>query len=193
LSIQLVLSFFVLCGLRYSFTIPAELRANWVFQITEGDEGRRHIQAAKKVLAVFGGLPPIAVLFPLHLVLWGWRTALLHAAYSLALALLLAELLLLNFSKIPFTCSYLPGKANVRLLAFGYFLAFFTYAYYMASLEARLLGNPVKLLVFCGVLLTGLAAWNLGMALRRRATSESFTLLFEDQPEPAVRTLDLMS
>jgi len=63
----------------------------------------------------------------------------------------------------------------------------------MAGLEARLLGNPVKLLVFCGVLLTGLAAWNLGMALQRRATSESFTLLFEDQPEPAVRTLDLMS
>jgi hypothetical protein len=144
-------------------------------------------------MAVFGGLPPIAVLFPLYLVLWGWRTALLHAAYSLALALLLAELLLLNFSKIPFTCSYLPGKANVRLLAFGYFLAFLTYAYYMASLEARLLGNPAKLLVFCGVLLTGLAAWNLGMALRRRATTESFTLLFEDQPEPAVRTLDLMS
>ena len=187
LSIQLVLSFFVLCGLRYSFTIPAELRANWVFQITEGDEGRRHIQAAKKVLAVFGGLPPIAVLFPLHLVLWGWRTALLHAAYSLALALLLAELLLLNFSKIPFTCSYLPGKANVRLLASGYFLAFFTYAYYMASLEARLLGDPVMLLYFCGALLIGLAAWNLGTAFRRRATRQSFALMFEDEPEPAVR------
>lgn len=39
LAIPLILSFFMLSGMRIVFTIPAELRANWVFQIAE-DENR---------------------------------------------------------------------------------------------------------------------------------------------------------
>ena len=50
LPVPLVLSLFLLLGLRYAFTVPAELRANWLFQLSatsdprdyrEGDTGRR--------------------------------------------------------------------------------------------------------------------------------------------------------
>jgi hypothetical protein len=35
LSIPLVMSFFMLCGLRFIFTVPAELGANWVFRLVQ--------------------------------------------------------------------------------------------------------------------------------------------------------------
>jgi len=193
LSIQLVLSFFALCGVRYAFTIPVELRANWIFQIAESNDGWRHIRSARKALVVFGGLPPLVVLFPAHCLLWGWRAAAQHLLYGLVLALVLARLLLVNFAKIPFTCSYLPGKANVKLLGAGYFLAFLIYAYYMADLEARLLQRPSYLIVFSAAVLVWLAAWDWWATRRNRGAHRGFAFRFEDDPEPTVRTLGLLS
>ncbi len=193
LSIQLVLSFFVMCGLRYAFTIPAELRANWLFQIAENGEGGRHIRGALKALVIFGALPSLAVLFPVHCFLWGWEPATLHFLYGLVLALALAKLLLVRFAKIPFTCSYLPGKANVKLLAAGYFLAFLIYAYSMADLEAWLLPRPWRLMVFCATVLIGLAAWDGWTQRSHGAAGRSLAFRFEEDPDPAVLTLDLLS
>ena len=65
------------------------------------------------------------------------------------LSLILVELLLLNFRKIPFTCSYQPGKANITVLGVFYWFAFTTYAYTMATFERWLLqdGTPVDCLL----------------------------------------------
>jgi hypothetical protein len=193
LSIQLVLSFFALCGLRYAFSVPAELRANWIFRLAESDAGWRHLRSARKALVVFGGLPPLAALFPAHCLLWGWSAATLHLLYGLVLALLLARLLVIHFAKIPFTCSYLPGKANVKTLGIAYVLAFLIYAYYMANLEARLLGHPWHLISFCATLLAGLAGCDGWKARRNRDLSRGGAFRFEEEPEPAVQSLGLGS
>ena len=58
--------------------------------------------------------PVLLGLLPAHALLWGWRVAGAHLVFGLVLSALLVELLLLNFDKIPFTCTYLPGKANVK-------------------------------------------------------------------------------
>ncbi len=193
LSIQLVLSFFFLCGVRYVYTIPVELNANWAFQLAESTEGRRHIRAAKKALVLLGGVLPAAVLFPGHAFLWGVKAASLHALYGVALAAVLCEVVFVRFSKIPFTCSYLPGKANVKLMGVVYVTAFVTYGYSMASIESRLLSNPKSILIFCGVALALVGAWNWIEAWRDRARGRPLEFLFQDEPDPAVRTLGLMS
>ena len=46
LSIPFVLSFFVLAALRVMFTVPTEIRANWVFRITEIDDRGAYLSGA---------------------------------------------------------------------------------------------------------------------------------------------------
>lgn len=104
------------------------------------------------------------------------------------LSLLLIEVLLLKFHKIPFTCSYLPGKANITTLWFVYWLGFATYAYSMASLETWILERPPRM---AGYYLLGCVLVGVVFFYRNRNLDEGFTLVFEDEPEPVVRTLNL--
>lgn len=61
----------------------------------------------------------------------------------------------------------------------------------MANLEPWLLRRSWDMIVFCAGVLVWLAAWNRWTAHRGRL--RTLTFLFEDEPEPAVRTLGLMS
>ena len=57
LSVPLVLGFFVLSGMRYIFTIPAELPANWIFRISETEERGRSLEGARSAMIWFGVAP----------------------------------------------------------------------------------------------------------------------------------------
>jgi hypothetical protein len=188
LSVPLILSFFVLSGMRFVFTLPAELKANWVFQLSEADGRKECLSGVRKAMFIFGVLPLFASLLPVYVALWGWPAACFHTFFDSVLSLLLIELLLLNFHKIPFTCSYLPGKANITTRWFLYWLAFATYAYTMASVEIWALQRTVWMACFSvlGGVLLGVVFF-----YRNRLLDEGFTLVFEDQPEPVVRTLNL--
>ncbi|HSB16810.1 MAG TPA: hypothetical protein VLE22_20330 [Bryobacteraceae bacterium] len=114
LSVQLVLSFFVVSGMRFAFTVPAELHANWLFQAAEPSETARCRSGVRRAMLALAVCLVLLALLPAHALLWGWQFAGAHLAYGLVLSVLLIELLLWNFEKIPITCSYLPGKANVK-------------------------------------------------------------------------------
>jgi hypothetical protein len=188
LSVPLVLSFFLLSGMRFVFTLPAELRANWVFQLSDADGRKECLAGVRKAMFAFGITPLLLSLLPVYVFLWGWAAAIFHSFYDAALSLLLIEVLLFRFHKIPFTCSYLPGKANITGLWFVYGIGFATYAYSMATLEARILQEGWRMAL--GYLL-GVLAVMLVYLYRNRVLSEGFSLVFEEQPEPAVRTLNL--
>ena len=148
LSVPLVLSFFILSGIRYIFTIPVELPANWLFRVTENQDRRQTLNGARRILIWFGIVPLFCVLSPFYFVLWGPGVAIAHLVFSVTISILLAEALVLDFWKIPFTCSYPPGKANVTVLWIFYWAAFTTYAYTMASLEAWMVLRPRRLVLF---------------------------------------------
>jgi hypothetical protein len=188
LSIPLIISFFVLSGMRVVFSIPAELKANWVFQLSEADGRPECLSGVRKAMFVFGAVPLFAALAPMYVLLWGWPAAVFHTFFDIALSLLLIELLLVKFHKIPFTCSYLPGKSNITALWFVYWLGFATYAYSMASLEVWILNRPLRI---AGFYLLGVTLVATAYFYRNRHLHEGFTLIFEDQPEPVVRTLNL--
>ena len=46
--VPLTLTFVILAGLRFAFTLPAELRANWVFRMTESRDRRLYHRAVRK-------------------------------------------------------------------------------------------------------------------------------------------------
>ena len=102
LSIPLVMSFFILCGLRFIFTVPAELNANWIFRLVPEASPQEYLSGVRKVMWIFGVAPLSAALFPFYAALWGVEASLLHLIFVLTLAGILAEVLLLRFQKVPF-------------------------------------------------------------------------------------------
>jgi hypothetical protein len=187
LAVPLILAFFLLSGLRIVFTVPAELRANWLFQLAEDENRLDCCSGARKVMAVLAALLS-ASLFPLYAALWGWLTAFEDLALGLMLSLILVELLLMNFRKIPFTCSYQPGKANLTVLGTVYWLAFTLYAYGMAALECWLLQDGTQWLAFLFLTLTALVAL---VVWRKTMVVEGLGIVFEDEPDPEIQTLGI--
>lgn len=188
LSVPLILSFFVLAGMRYAFTVPSELEANWIFRLAENKGNASAISGVHKAMLVLGIMPLIMMLFPSYLVVWDAMTALLHLAYGFTLALILIEILLSKFLKIPFTCSYLPGRANLKGLWFPYLLFFVTYAHAMARLEAWLLGNPLYFSMFYAFAIPALFA---AVVYRNRLWNSGQAFVYVESAQPAVRTLNL--
>jgi hypothetical protein len=173
--------------MRFVFTIPAELHANWVFRLAEDESWLDCCSGVRKTMLLRAVLL-LLLLLPFYAVLWGWLVALQHFAFGLMLSLILVELLLVNFRKVPFTCSYQPGKAYITVLGVFYWLAFTTYAYTMATLERWLLRAALRWIVFVAFTLATLG----GLILRRKKRLvHGLGLVYEDEPNSDVQTLGL--
>src|ERR1035441_1463733 len=170
------------------FAVPAELRANWIFQVSDRGEARRCLAGVRKAMIVLGVVPLFALLLPLHVLFWGWRTAALHMLFGTVVALLLVEVLLVSFEKFPFTCSYLPGKANLKVSWPLYLFGFTTYVSGFLALEHWMLQRPVRFAWLAAVI----ALVHVALAIYRwRVVGHDVALVFDEQPEPLVRTLNL--
>ena len=189
LSIPLVLSFFVPVALRVLFAVPTELGANRIFRMTEIDDKAAYLNGSRKAMWLLGALPIAGVTFPVYAVWWGPVTALEHTAFWLLMSGCLTELLLCRFRKVPFACSYVPGKANLKYLWPVYALALTAYAYWTARLELWLLAEPVRWSVACTLLA---ACLSICIALRRRGLASSTALTYEEEVDPAVQVLGVM-
>ena len=188
LSIPLVLSFFVLLGLRVVFALPAHLTANWTFKLAVGNHLSSCLSGVRKAMYFLGIFPLLALLLPIYLKWWGWPTAGLHIAYCTILSLLLIEVLLLRFDKIPFTCTYTPGKANLKLWWWAYLFGFTNYAYTMTELEQKLLQRPRLFIPFFAVALA-LLLW--AAAYRNRLIRGLSSFRYEADALPAAEPLTL--
>jgi hypothetical protein len=187
LAIPLIVSFFLLSGIRLVFTLPAELPSNWVFQIAEDKDWRDGCTGTRKAM-IAAAMLLLVVLFPFYSILWGWPAAFQHPVFGVMLSLILIELLLMNFRKIPFTCSYQAGKANITVLGVFYWFGFTAYAYTMAALERWLLQDDARwvgFLVLMLVVLGGMVVW------RKTIPMGGSGFVYEDEPNPDVQTLGL--
>jgi hypothetical protein len=187
LPIPLILTYLCVTGLRSAFNIPAELRANWVFQTAESEDRVQHLRAARKWIIVMGLGPLATLMLPVEIYWRGWA-GLMHMAVALALAMVTLNLLLIWFRKIPFTCSYFPGKKSMAGMAGIFVVTFYLYVFVMSKLQYRWMEAPAGMVVYfliCGAALSGLR-WLEGRELR---IDDVF--IYDDTPDPEVRTLEL--
>jgi len=185
----LVASVLVLCsaivGIRVVASMPLELRANWIFQVTPVPGGPRSLAAVRRALYLLGLAPVWFASAALFLWLWPWPFAAGHLAVLGLLGIALTELCLSGFRKIPFTCSYLPGKSQANMAVLGY-LALVFLVVKGAEVERRALDDPatfVKMVVVLGVL-AAFARW-------RSSRSLESELRFEEEPTPVIFAVDL--
>jgi hypothetical protein len=103
-------SILVMCsavvGMRMAFTMPIDLRANWVFRMMPIGGGEAHRAGVRRTLFALAVVPAWLASAPVFLWMWPWRQAAGHLAALGLIGMILAELCLQSFRKIPFTCSY---------------------------------------------------------------------------------------
>jgi hypothetical protein len=186
LPAPIVLPLFLITGLRYAFTVPAELRANWVFQLGCGTPAEYLAGAQKAALTL--AMAPFVVLFPLFVALWGWQTGGWHVLFGAVVAWLLVEAQMAGLDKLPFTCSYVPGKANVRSWWTLYVAAYLLYVGGLCWADLKILEQPSRIVWFLA------CAWGARMGIgryRRGQLADSRPLTFDERPAPAVLQLQL--
>ncbi|HYP14201.1 MAG TPA: hypothetical protein VEQ63_09770 [Bryobacteraceae bacterium] len=178
-----LVTFFVISGFRAVCQFPAELSANWMFQLTEAEWAEAARRAVRKHAVIGALIPTVAIVMPLEILMWGLPNALLHGAFQVMTGALLIEAVFWTFDKVPFTCSYFPANLNLSMLAGMYLYGFTSYSFHLAGLERvieRHGGYQIATFVTGGALLT--LCW-----LRRRpATKVRFAA-----EEPLIQRLDL--
>jgi len=103
-----------------------------------------------------------------------------------ALGLLADEWAFFDWDKLPFTCSYLPGKTPVWMI-----LAFFGLLGLLAFVHAMLVATLYSSVAYVLVLTASLAGWIRVRHLRRRQWGY-LRIRYEEEPEPAVHALKLL-
>ena len=187
-STPLIAAFFLLTGLLFIFSIPIDLRANWIFRLSEAPGRHWPMLATEKILLTLVVLP-VSALTVICLAAWtGFEETLLQAAFVFLMCLVLAEMLLWNWNRIPFTCPYLPGKRNIIQSALVFTVALSLFAYTATSLELRLRHSRVAVAVLLATLLIVVLFMHVQ---RRKSWTGGLAIRFDEAPEPEVRTLDL--
>jgi hypothetical protein len=186
-AIPLALSLFLLAGLRYLFRLPVELRANWVFRIGSEGHGAELLRGVEAFLYCTALAPLALMSAAVEIALLGPSVGLAAAIIASLASLILVEMVLFSFPRIPFTSSYLPGRRPLVDVLIGYVLASVVYVSVLASLIASCAETAGRTTGLAAILL---AAWY-GLRHARRTSYEIHRLEFEELPETIVETLSI--
>jgi hypothetical protein len=124
----LLVIFVAVLALRDTLMLPLEIRASWIFRMTEdGAVRHRQLDAVRRVLFALGVLPTVMLFFPVYLVAADVQRAIFWAVLTLLIGRVLVDWTLTGWRSIPFTCAYAPGKRHIIptiLLTLTAFVAF---------------------------------------------------------------------
>jgi hypothetical protein len=186
LNTMLMMSFAVV-GLRSVFSLPISLNANWVLRITQLRPTPEYTAATRGSLILMAVLPITMVSAILSLTFRPLHQVAGHLFILLLTGCILGELSLIGFYKIPFTCSYLPGKSNIQFIFWGFLILFVPFAMWFVSLEQSSFHSLPQFLcmtVFLFAIIAVLRALN-------HYQAKSAAIYFEELPMEVITTLRL--
>jgi hypothetical protein len=188
LAIPLLIAFFMVSGLRFVFDRPAALDANWLFRFAANSPEPEPRRIAKRLM-LWATLPwQIAVLLPISAARLDWPLALLHVATVITLTVLLVDILLVFFRKIPFTCAAQLDIKQLLVQMMGTVFGVLIIVPGIAGIEHWMLYQPLRFIWFVIPLS---AAWFWLARYKREANAQNPTLIFQDGPGPAFELLKL--
>ena len=176
-------------GTRVVFSIPLDLRANWIFRVTPIRGGLECLAARRRAMFVLAIAPALLCFVVLFLSLWHLRQAIAHLTLIGLFGAILAELCLRGIQKFPFTCSYLPGKSHFHITFLLCATLLVPTINRVALVERRALEDASVYSVL--VLALGITLFAIRWHNANYATSEQGGVQFEDVPDPAVIPLGL--
>jgi hypothetical protein len=165
-------------SVRAAIALPMTHRANWIFRLTETDATRgEQMRAVERIVVCYAVGLPLVVALP---VLWsviGWK----HTAIAMLIVAFVGAVfvhgVLLEWRRIPFTCSYMPGKRLIVYTVVPGVAAFVLFAAVSVRLvRAALYATEVAIVIAAGLLV-------IAAILRRQRFAEwnQTPLMFEDE------------
>jgi hypothetical protein len=175
-------------ALRVVASIPISLPANWIIRVTQVRSAKDYQRAIRWSWLTLGVAPVLVSIAAFLLAASPWRPALGHFCVMFWLGILLVEICLYTLRKIPFTCSYLPGKAGIHVAFWVCVIFFLRLLHEAAELEGRLLHRLLSgIMMIVIVALAAIGMRHLGTS-RAGLTEE---LLFEEAYPAEVTSLGL--
>jgi hypothetical protein len=181
-----VLLFFIVFGTRAAFALPIALRSNWIFRVTAVHCPSSYFAAARRALFALSVVPVCVACVIVYSIIWPFPAVLQHMLVLTLFGVLLVECSMNRFHKIPFTCSYLPGKSNLRVRLGAYAIAFLFLADLGVRIEYWAIASRSRYAVMVAVLFAAAV-----LASRRRVRSQDIRIQFEELTAPDVLTLEL--
>jgi hypothetical protein len=174
-------------AVRASLVLPMQYRANWIFKMTEDPATRRdQFRVVDYLASICLAVVPAAW----SLLVWWIATGDPSPTAAVVVGLIglvSVHAVLFDWRRIPFTCSYLPGK---RFIFYSITIAILAFAFFMAVGAAVVTiarSSPARTVVIVMILTT--AAW---LLRRYRLGSWGQTpLMFEDEFPDRVLELQL--
>jgi hypothetical protein len=175
-------------AIRVVASIPISLRANWIMRVTQVRPAAPYAGAVRLSWLLLAVVPVLLALAAPLFLAYPYPLVLRHLATMLALGALVVEICLVSFPKISFTCSYMPGKANLHLAFWACLLFFIRWLKDGADIEGRMLQTPGNTALMILVLASLAGIVRLVTHLRTNPTHE---LLFEEEEQAELVTLKL--
>ena len=187
LSVPLILTYSLAVAIRFSFELPALWKANWIFAYLLDPEQHVAPPLARKILLTM--LTPLTLaagaVFTWH---WGAPVGITYFAFLTVATLMLIELLVVDFCKIPFTCSLPPFRNDTLAVMLGHLLGFAFFTAGGAQMASMMYRAPLRFWIFT-TLVT--AIWGTARYWLRESTVGATALQFTARQEAALQTLDL--
>jgi len=188
LSVPFILSFLVIVGLRIVFELPAELRSNWIFQLMVDPDRQECESLARRVILIFVLPWLLAISLPVYAYLEGWKVATLHTLLVVLWAVLLTNIVLIRFRKIPFTCTLPVFKQHSFVTLLSCCFGFLLYSVSTPEFESSALREPLRLL---GLMPVVAVTWYIPHHLAKSAIDIEKRLIFEEAPTQTIEALRL--
>jgi hypothetical protein len=143
IAVSILMMCVAAAAVRVVFALPITLRANWIYRITETRNVTLYTKALRRTFLILVITPVWTIFAALFLAIWPWKLAASHLICLGLLGIILCDLAIYRFHKIPFTCSYLPGKGNVQF-GFWIFFALLVLSSLVAATEWEMLQKPIS-------------------------------------------------
>ncbi len=175
-------------GMRGVFALPISLKANWMLRLTQLQPTLDYLAATRRVLLLLAVVPVWLCSAALSLEYRPWIVVAGHLLLLALFGLLAIEVSMIGFAKLPFTCSFLPGKANMQYVVWGCVLGAMLIALFVMSCEQQALTSWASFAAIAAMEVAALLVlrfWN-------RARERDVQLYFEEKSEPPLITLGLL-
>ncbi len=175
-------------GARIVIAVPILLKANWIFQLTQTNTSEAYWTATRCALLTIAVVPVWMISAAVCLWIRGGWAGTVHLVALALFGTVLADLAMIKLRKLPFACSWMPGKTNLLVLFFGGLIVGVPLATQAGILEMHLLERPA----LWPLLISGLALVAVATRWRTRGSeARRQDLVFEETEEPTLLSLKL--
>ena len=183
----LIMMCLAVAGLRSIFSLPVSLKANWVLQVTQLSAPERYVAATRRAMLVMATIPVWLTVAGLSLCYRPWHEVAEHLLVLALAGSVMTDVTMIGVSKIPFACSYLPGKSNVQYMFWAFVIVFIPLAMMFSRYEMSVLDRPLSYVLLVSALL--MIASGLWLLNWRRA--KSAVLYYEDSEPDVITTIGI--